>query len=113
MEILFQVQGSAADPYSVVFRRDEVGLSASCNCPAGDNGQACKHRLSILRGDATNIISDNAKQMKMLLSWLAGTNVEAAMNAVERAEHQFEEAKAAVAKAKKALGVAMRGRIDE
>ena len=47
----FLVQGSAFHPYEVKFlKRSEKNLSAYCTCPAGDNGQYCKHRFSILEG---------------------------------------------------------------
>jgi uncharacterized Zn finger protein len=112
MEISFLVQGSSQEPYKVVFRRAEAGLSAFCNCPAGDNGQACKHRLSILNGDVKGIVSNNTQEVTTLLSWLVGTNVEMALRAVESAELQLEQAKIAVTKAKKSLGAAMRGKAE-
>lgn len=107
MELTFLVQGSAAEPYEIVFRKGDTSLSALCSCPAGDIGQACKHRIAILKGDAGGIISGNVDQLSMVLSWLPGTSVQKAIDVVESAEIQLEQAKKAVANAKKALGRVM------
>jgi uncharacterized Zn finger protein len=46
-EICFLVQGSAEEPYKVTFRKKGNNLSAYCTCPAGENGQYCKHRIEV------------------------------------------------------------------
>jgi len=48
--VSFSVQGSAPEPYHVLFRRNGANLSAYCTCPAGENGMYCKHRIRILQG---------------------------------------------------------------
>lgn len=48
-QIKFLVIGSSENPYEVNFIRRGNNLSAHCTCPAGENGQYCKHRFRNLR----------------------------------------------------------------
>lgn len=105
--ITFSVQGSAEDPYSVEFRKEGTNLTAYCTCPAGAVGQYCKHRFRILQGEPEGIVGDRAADVKKVASWLAGTDVEAAMAELARAETEFEQAKKNVSALKKKLARAL------
>jgi len=108
-EIAFQVQGSAAEPYGVVFvRRSPTNLSAYCSCPAGENGLYCKHRFAILDGITKHIVSHNAEEVKIVRSWLQGTDVEKALRHVRNLEKKATEIKKELSSAKKELAKAMR-----
>lgn len=102
-EITFLVQGSAADPYRVQFRKDDTNLSAWCTCQAGEMGQYCKHRLRILAGETTGIVSDNMASVSEVKSWVAGSDVERAMQELKWAETQLDTAKDLVSACKKKL----------
>lgn len=106
--IQFRVQGSAAEPYEVSFRKAGNNLSASCTCPAGEKGQYCKHRSRILEGSTEAIVSGNNEQVPTVVAWLPGTDIAAAMAAVAAAEREFERVKKVVTSAKKDLAAAMR-----
>jgi len=106
--IRFLVQGSAEQPYEVTFRKAGNNLSAACTCPAGENGQYCKHRFRILEGSTEAIVSGNTEQVPTVAAWLPGTDVAAGMQAVVSAERDFERAKKIVTSAKKDLAAAMR-----
>jgi hypothetical protein len=105
----FLVQGSAQDPYKVTFRRDGSNLRAYCTCPAGENGMYCKHRFNILEGSNKGIVSPNGADVQVVASWLAGTEVEAAMRAVREIEKEEARVKSLLILAKKALARAMLG----
>lgn len=107
-ELRFLVQGSAEAPYKVTFQKNGNNLSAYCTCPAGDNGQYCKHRFNILGGITYGIVSGNEADVKTVASWLHGTDVEKALNRVFEAEEQFESAKKELSAAKKRLAEAFR-----
>ena len=77
-ELTFLVKGSSKDPYEVIFIKDGDSLTAICNCPAGTYGNFCKHRISILDGNAKAIVSDNTDQATKVITGLAGTDVEEA-----------------------------------
>jgi hypothetical protein len=108
-EVLFEVQGSAAQPYGVIFvKRSESNLSVYCSCPAGENGQYCKHRFSILDGHTKNIVSDNHDQVKLVQSWLSGTDVESALIQMRELEIKAAQIKKELSASKKAVAKAMR-----
>ena len=109
MEIItFSVQGSAEEAYVVEFRKDGSNLSAYCTCPAGEVGQYCKHRFRILEGDIEGVVGGREPEVKMVASWLPGTDVGAAMLELAKAEAIFEQAKKDVSALKKNVARAMR-----
>jgi len=107
-EICFLVQGSAEEPYKVTFRKNGNDLSAHCTCPAGENGQYCKHRINILCGITHGIVSENEAKVKVVNLWLQGTDVEVALTAFIDAEKKYERAKLELTAAKKRLARAFR-----
>ena len=108
-EISFEVQGSASEPYGVVFvKRTDTNLSAYCSCPAGENGQYCKHRFNILDGLTKGIVSDNLEDVKVIQSWLPGTDVEEALIKMRKLESEAARIKKELSAAKKIVAKAMR-----
>jgi len=108
-EIIFRVQGSASEPYIVSFvKRANGNVSAYCTCPAGENAQSCKHRINILTGKSSGVVSDNQDAVMIVSSWLAGTDVEAAMLKLSKLEKEEERIKKELSSAKKELARAMR-----
>ena len=101
--IEFRVQGSADDPYHVVFRLEDGDLYAECNCEAGLRGMYCKHRLRILDGEATDIVSENIGDIGTVSKWLKGTKLESALKAVWEHEEAVAEAQRGLRLAKKGL----------
>ena len=108
-ELRFQVQGSAPSPYDVTFvNRGASNISAYCTCPAGENGQYCKHRFAILNGDSKAIVSGNEHEVPLVVEWLTGSDIEAALKELSVAERELERAKKEVSRAKKLVAQAMR-----
>lgn len=106
-QLVFLVKGSAAEPYEVTFIKDGASLTAICTCPAGTYGNFCKHRISILDGNAQAISSDNIGQAAMVVDWLVGTDVEAALSDLRAAEKIVDPDKKALNDAKRKLARAM------
>ena len=102
-EFAFEVQGSAPSPYRVRFVSEAGQLFGTCTCPAGEIGQMCKHRSSILAGDVTAVVA-GADGVPAVLRLLSGTALEAAIQAVAVAESEVARAKSGLAAAKKQLG---------
>ena len=105
--INFSVQGSVETPYEVSFIFDDLKLNAFCTCPAGNSGMACKHRLSILAGIATGVVSDNADQIPNVVMWLQGSEIEKSLAELAVAEAELEQAKKRVSVVKKKLSMSM------
>lgn len=106
-ELTFLVKGSSADPYEVIFIKDDDSLTAICNCPAGQYSNFCKHRISILDGNFDAITSDNAGDAPQVLAWLTGTDVEAALIELRAAQKEPNPDKNALSAAKRKLARAM------
>ncbi len=107
-EINFLIQGSAPEPYEVTFLWDGSRLNALCTCPAGQNGQYCKHRIGILENTPSDIISDNSKSISQVLSWLDGSALESALSEYRQADEALADAKKLSSAAKKKLARIMR-----
>jgi uncharacterized Zn finger protein len=100
----FRVQGSAAEPYVVSFRRrGGNNISATCTCPAAQIGMSCKHRMDILRGRVECIVSPNAADVATVAGWFAGSDVQTALDTIERLEKEAEAIQTALTAAKKAF----------
>jgi hypothetical protein len=106
-KISFYVQGSSEEPYEVIIIKNGSNLSASCTCRAGLFGQICKHRTRILDGDDVDVVSDNKPDIDRVVSWLNGTDVEAALMALKDAEIKHDKIKKDIKKLKKDLAEAM------
>ncbi|HYN77990.1 MAG TPA: SWIM zinc finger family protein [Lamprocystis sp. (in: g-proteobacteria)] len=109
MKVIFSVAGSAKEPYQVTFRNEHGKLNAFCTCPAGEKGLHCKHRLAIVAGDTSAVLSKSREEIEILRTWLIGSELEIACSAFHEAEKNFEEAKAMFDRAKKRLGKVMTG----
>jgi len=107
MELNFLIQGSEPDPYRVMFRRVEDNFTATCTCRGGEMGQVCKHRINLLKGDTTGLVSGNSDQLTHLSGMFAGTDVERAYEKLVEAEAAVEAAKSEFSRRKRALARAM------
>ena len=108
MTVEVRIEGSSGTPYAVSFSRDGNILTTSCTCPAGDKRTHCKHRLALFAGDLTqvrgNMQADLAQQIATIL---AGTGVEAALQALAAADAEARAAADRLKRAKRALDRAM------
>lgn len=87
-KISFLVQGSSSEPYEIEFVKSEDKLNAYCNCPAGEQGKHCKHRINILSGSEEGIVSNNIDEINTVQKWLANTELEAILKEYKDAENQ-------------------------
>ncbi|MGD1103636.1 MAG: SWIM zinc finger family protein [Terriglobia bacterium] len=108
--IKFLVRGSEEVPYEIIFNKEGERVTATCSCPAGvkgPTGQCCKHRIGVLRGDTEGIVSANVEEVKTVLGWITGSDIEIAVQQLSEGEAELERAKRKVAAAKKALAKVM------
>ena len=104
----FLVSGSGPKPYQVEFVKDDAGLKAYCNCLAGTHGSYCKHRINILVGDSSGIVSDVDKKFDLISEWLYGTALETALEEFFSAQKEKPQDRERVVKAKKSISKFMR-----
>jgi uncharacterized Zn finger protein len=106
-KIEFLVKGSTSEPYQVKFYKEDNNLTAICNCQAGKSGQYCKHRFAILSNDAKAVVSENISDVKIVASWLKGSDVEKAMDELVKMEEIEYLAKKKTKEARKNLAKTM------
>lgn len=106
--LVFRVQGSIAEPYTVTIGKNDKEIFCSCTCPAGSRFQNCKHVLNILAGKSVNIISDR-DDVLIAMSWCEGSTAAARLKELDHAELEYENAKAALVLAKKNIAKALYG----
>jgi hypothetical protein len=104
----FLVQGSAPEPYRTIIERRGNNLTATCTCPAGQNGIYCKHRIRILQGITENVVSNNLEEVAVVASWLPGTDVQKAIVEVSEAQQVLTMAEKNLAAAKKRFAQSLR-----
>ena len=104
----FLVSGSGPKPYQVEFVKDDAGLKAYCNCLAGTHGSHCEHRINILAGDSSGIVSDVDDKFELVSEWLCGTGLESALTELLSAQKEKPLDKRRVAKAKRSISKFMR-----
>lgn len=97
--VRFHVQGSAKAPYEVLFiNRGEGNITALCTCQAGGFGMYCKHRFQMLQGDVTHMTAGEDDDLRTLQRWIAGSDIEQAMQALATAEAALKAAKKELAR---------------
>lgn len=106
--IEFDVRDPTLVECRVTFVKSGDNLSVFCTCEMGRRQQYCAHRLDILRGDTSGIVSDNVAEATSIGQWAVGTDVYSAMLEIEQCEHRAAEADRRLDEAKLRLGVAMR-----
>jgi len=106
-QLTLQVKGSSSDPYELTFIKDGDSLTALCTCPAGNFGGSCKHRVAIFDNDAAAVVDSDEGKVAVVVEWLAGTDVEAALQEMRDASAAPHATKASLAAAKKKLARAM------
>lgn len=103
----FVVEGSNGDEYRVTLTRDATRANAFCICPAGENGQYCKHRIALLDGDISSLLSDNSADVESLKTFIRGSDLEEAHHAMCVDTKAYNTAKSHFDKAKRALTKSM------
>jgi len=91
MKLRFLVQGRLPEPYVVTFVRVGDDLKTTCTCPAGEKGTYCKHRLALLRGDYSAVVSKNFDELTCIPQILANTDVAAALESLSQAEEEGDK----------------------
>ena len=106
--IVFDVRDRDLVECRVTFVKSADNLSAFCTCDLGQSERYCDHRLDILRGDTSHIISDNVTDAAAVAQWAVGTDVYSAMLEIEQWENRAREAEHKLKAARHRLAVAMR-----
>jgi hypothetical protein len=70
METKLSVKGSEGRIYQLELKRIDQRVTATCNCKASIMGFFCKHRISILAGDFSLLLSkEDEMRAQQTLAW--------------------------------------------
>jgi uncharacterized Zn finger protein len=110
MKIEFQVESSdGITSYIVEFVREGNALFAHCNCPAGNYGKLCKHKLMIMSGEIENFHDVNQKQSyEIVKGWIQNSSLPGFMFDLASSEKELEKLKVRVNRFKKQLEIALK-----
>jgi hypothetical protein len=100
---------SSGEIYKLKASRTVNGVRFTCSCRAGEQGQQCKHRVGLLLGDVSNLVSNNLHDIQELKAIISDTKIIETIGEISRLEDELEAAKRRLQAAKIALGAAMRG----
>ncbi|WP_149651710.1 hypothetical protein [Azospirillum argentinense] len=81
----FRIRGGQGDEYTVAFTLRQGEAASICTCMAGRMGRFCKHRVALLDGDVSDLLSDNADDVVRLRRLIEGTELERAHQQLGRA----------------------------
>jgi hypothetical protein len=96
MDTIILVRSSSRpEPYAIhaVFNPD-TGLSLHCNCPAGEWGKFCKHKIRLASGDEGILYDDDQKAgFHKIMQWVEQTSCRNLLGDLAAAERQLQQAK--------------------
>ena len=95
METTILVKSSSRDePYAVAVSSTEMGLSICCDCPAGEWGKYCKHKMAIVLTDE-RILYDREQVENFLKAskWISESGYPGLVAELRASEKEFEAAK--------------------
>ncbi|EPX85967.1 SWIM zinc finger protein [Rubellimicrobium thermophilum DSM 16684] len=98
------VSRTTGELYEIHLSRKDGRLTCRCTCPAARNGRLCKHRLSLLDGDLSDVRSPGSPDRETILDLLRGTEVEALIGELREMESRKAAIEAAIRGLKDRLG---------
>ena len=95
MEVTILVKSSSRpEPRTVHVTRDDSGLSYFCDCPAGNRGSICKHKMALAKGDDSMLYDeDQRKHFEKIMDWVNQSGYPELIKELKEAENELESAK--------------------
>ena len=95
METTILVKSSSRDePYAVADSSTEAGLSIFCDCPAGEWGKYCKHKMAIVLADERIFYDEEQRDnFKKVTKWISESGYPDLVQELREAEIALESAK--------------------
>ena len=95
MEITILVKSSSqTEPRTVLVRQDDSGLSIACDCPAGERGRICKHKMAMASADDRMLYDEGQREnFKQVMELVTQSGYSGLMNELKEAENELESAK--------------------
>ncbi len=110
METTILVKSSNRDkPYAVAVSSTEYGLSIFCDCPAGEWGKYCKHKMAVVLADRRILYDDNQiDNFNKVVELIAKSSYPDLVEELRDAEKKLESAKKTVKNQKEKIARLMK-----
>ena len=89
MTLEFEVKSGEGVTHKIVADRAGDNLTLTCDCPTAFQGNICAHRLVLLAGDTSLLVSDNAGDIDELKTMVQGTDVDQCMREIAELDAQI------------------------
>lgn len=100
---------SRDDPYAVSVLLKETDLSIFCDCPAGEWGKYCKHKMAIVLRDEKVLYDDEqTANFAEIGKWIAKSDYPKLVSELRESETELEAAKKRVKGMKDQIARAMK-----
>jgi hypothetical protein len=87
------VEGSKGKQHRVTFTKNGAEMRAYCRCAGGVKGGICDHRIALLNGDGSKLVSGYETSLETVRAWLPGTELEVVLHWCNEAKRAFERSK--------------------
>lgn len=110
MEITILVKSSSREePYAVAVSSTESGLFIFCDCPAGEWGKYCKHKMAIVLADERILYDEEQNDnFKKVTEWISKSGYPDLVTELRTSEKALEEAKKNVKNQKEKIAKLMK-----
>ena len=110
MEITILVKSSSRDePYAVAISSTENGISIFCDCPAGEWGKYCKHKMAVALSDVKILYDDDqVENFNKASKWISESNYPKLIVELRESEKELETAKKKVKNMKEKIARSMK-----
>lgn len=97
--------------YQVTFTWKEPNLTVVCTCPAGVLGKMCRHKESLMNGDASALFDPKeCSQLSDTMQWIRASAISEAIENCKSAQIDFENAQKTLKQAKRDLEILIASR---
>jgi uncharacterized Zn finger protein len=102
LKSVIHVKSSSGDFYEVQFHIEETKTRIFCHCPAGVMQQMCKHKLALIKGDATVLFdASQASELKRIIDSPVFSKILTRLSRYESELLAIEKEKALIVKREK------------
>jgi hypothetical protein len=103
----FSILGSTGNVYEIAASRQGPRFTMNCTCEAAVNGLHCRHRMALLDGECTDLVSGNQEDVEKLKILFEGTDAQRYYRELVQLEAELEALKKQVKNHKHAFARAM------
>jgi hypothetical protein len=103
----YYIQGSASEPYELLVKREGGKIFVSCDCPAGQKLQLCKHKLWLIELRVDSLLLEKSDDISKLNLIFAESEYITLLDGLKNLEAQKSSIESDISSLKKRLAKSM------